>query len=289
MHLKQLTDLNKRFAISFVALASVILLVVFSPIKFVSALLVLAIAAISAVGVWEYAKLAEAKNLNPAVTLMMGAAVLEVAAFFISFKFPNYSLLPVVLLVASAVCFFVRRFRDSSNALLDVAVEFFGLCYVAVPLSFLLGVLYPSSHHLIAQDGRWWLLYLIVVTKITDIGAYFVGRLWGSHKLAPVLSPKKTVEGALAGFCCAVIMSVVLRTIGYEFSDGTFDLTVIESIWLGMLIGVLGQVGDLAESLLKRDAAVKDSNNLPGLGGVLDIVDSLLLTSPIVYFFIRAH
>lgn len=289
MKLKQFADLNKRFAISFIALAIVVLLVIFSPITFVSALLVLAIAAISAIGIWEYGKLAEAKDLNPAVSIMMGAAVLEVSAFFISFKFPTYSFLPVILLVASAVCFFIRRFRDSTKALPNVAVEFFGLCYVAVPLSFLLGVLYPSSQHLVAQDGRWWLLYLIVVTKITDIGAYFVGRLWGSHKLAPILSPKKTVEGALAGFCCAVLLSVGLQMMGHEFLHGTFDLTLIESIWLGMLIGILGQVGDLAESLLKRDALVKDSNHLPGLGGVLDIVDSLLLTAPVVYFFIRAH
>jgi phosphatidate cytidylyltransferase len=289
MNLKQLADLNKRFSVSIIAIVIVILLVVFSPIKFVSALLVLSVAIISAIGIWEYSKLAEAKGLNPSVSLMIGAAVIEVALFFISFKFPSFSLLPVIFLVLSAVCFFACRFRDSTNALLEVAVEFFGLCYVAVPLSFLMGVLYPSSHHFVPQDGRWWLLYLIVVTKITDVGAYFVGRLWGKHKLAPILSPKKTVEGAIAGFCCAVILSVVLQIVGHQFSQGTFDLTLIESIWLGMLIGVVGQVGDLAESLLKRDAVVKDSNTLPGLGGILDMVDSLLLTGPVVYFFIRMH
>src|SRR5690349_9524012 len=103
MKLKQFADLNKRFAISFIALSVVILLVIFSPIKFVSALLVLAIAAISSIGIWEYGKLAEAKHLNPAISIMIGAAVLEVSAFFISFKFPTYSFLPVILLVASAV------------------------------------------------------------------------------------------------------------------------------------------------------------------------------------------
>lgn len=289
MKFKKLADLNKRFYVSLTTIAIVAILVIFSPYEIIGAVIVLTIAAMSAVGIWEYAKLAEAKGLTPTIPLMIGTAIVEVVAFFISFKFPNYALLPVVFLVVSLICFFVSRFRNSTNALLDVAVEFFGLCYVAVPLSFLLGVLYPHSNHAVPQDGRWWLVYLIVVTKITDVGAYFVGRLWGKHKLAPLLSPKKTVEGSIAGFCCAVILSVALHIIGQKYSGGTFDMTFIESIWIGMLMGVLGQVGDLAESLLKRDAVVKDSNTLPGLGGVLDMVDSLLLTAPIVYFFIRVH
>jgi phosphatidate cytidylyltransferase len=127
------------------------------------------------------------------------------------------------------------------------------------------------------------------VTKITDVGAYFVGRLWGKTKLSPTLSPKKTVEGAAAGFISAVIASILIHFAGRQFFNSHFGLSFVESIWLGMLIGVFGQIGDLAESLLKRDAVVKDSNTLPGLGGVLDMVDSLLFTAPIVYFFIRMH
>ena len=289
MKLKQLADLNKRFSVSLIAVAVVVFLVVLSSHTLVSALLVLTVAGIGGVAIWEYARLARAKGLRLAVRLMVAAAVIEIVAFFISLKWPAWSLLPVGFLIISAIAFFISHFRNSTDALLDVAVEFFGLCYVAIPLSFLLGVLYPESTDVPPQDGRWWLLYLIVVTKITDVGAYFVGRLWGKHKLAPVLSPKKTVEGAIAGFCCAVIISVVLQMIGQKFSEGTFDLNLIQAIWLGMLIGVLGQVGDLAESLLKRDAVVKDSNTLPGLGGVLDMVDSLLLTAPVVYLFIRTH
>jgi len=168
-------------------------------------------------------------------------------------------------------------------------VEFFGVCYVAVPLSFMLGILFPVPHHGAMQEGRWWLVYLILVTKVTDVGAYFVGRLWGKRKMTPVLSPLKTVEGAAAGFLCAILLSLGMAYIGNRFSQGSFDLKISESVWLGMLLGIFSQIGDLAESLLKRDALVKDSNTLPGLGGVLDMVDSLLLTAPIVYFFIRMH
>jgi phosphatidate cytidylyltransferase len=126
---------------------------------------------------------------------------------------------------------------------------------------------------------------LIAVTKITDVGAYFVGKLFGKHPLAPYLSPRKTIEGAIGGFCSAVALSLFFCIIGRSVG---WDLSVWHAAWLGMVIGILSQVGDLAESLLKRDAAVKDSNRIPGIGGVLDLLDSVLFTSPVVYFFIRA-
>jgi phosphatidate cytidylyltransferase len=136
-------------------------------------------------------------------------------------------------------------------------------------------------------DGRWWLVYLLVVTKITDIGAYFIGRLWGKRRLAPVLSPKKTIEGAFGGFICAILGSLAMVYIGQEFAGKSFPLHPSDALWLGIVIGIFGQIGDLAESLLKRDAAAKDSNTLPGLGGILDMLDSLIFTAPIVYFYLR--
>ncbi len=220
---------------------------------------------------------------------MVIVATLEVAAFYASLVFVDFPQLPVLVLACAGIVFFLAHFKQTTNALPNIAVQFFGVCYVAVPLSLLLGVLYPFAHNGAPQEGKWWLAYLIVVTKITDVGAYFVGRLWGKLKLSPLLSPKKTVEGAVAGLICAVLLSVAMHYFGSKYSNGTFHLSLTESIWLGFLIGIFGQIGDLAESLLKRDAVVKDSNTLPGLGGVLDMVDSLLLTTPVVYFFLCMH
>jgi phosphatidate cytidylyltransferase len=93
------------------------------------------------------------------------------------------------------------------------------------------------------------------------------------------------VEGAIGGFCSAVALSILFCTIGRSVG---WELSFWHAAWLGMVIGVLGQIGDLAESLLKRDASVKDSNRIPGIGGVLDLLDSVLFTSPVVYFFIRS-
>lgn len=289
MKLKQMADLNRRLVVSSILGVIVAFLIAFSTSSFVSLLLMLSVAVLAAIGIWEYAQLAVNKGVEPATRWMIAAAIAEVVALYASLVFVDFPQLPVLVLAIAVVVFFLLHFRDRKDALLTIAVEFFGVAYVAAPLGLTLGVLYPVAYHGMTQEGRWWLVYLILVTKITDVGAYFVGRLWGKTQLSPTLSPKKTVEGAVAGFVSAVIASILIHFAGKQFFGDHFSLSFIESIWLGMMIGVFGQIGDLAESLLKRDAVVKDSNTLPGLGGVLDMVDSLLFTAPIVYFFIRMH
>ncbi len=281
MKITQLRDLNGRLWTSTIVGITAAVLIGFSPYTWVGILVAVCIAALAGIGIWEYVQLAQAKNFHPDSKLMIIIAVAEVFAFYFAQRQMVFPQLPLVILFIGVITFFLAHFHHSYKALAQVAIEFFGVCYVTIPLCFILGILYPQ----ISQDGRWWLMYLIIVTKITDVGAYFVGRLWGKRKLAPLLSPKKTVEGAIAGFFCAVIASVFLAWIAKGHTKG-FDLGLLHSLCLGALIGVLAQIGDLAESLLKRDAFVKDSNSLPGLGGVLDMLDSLLLTAPVVYFYL---
>lgn len=283
-----MADLNRRLVVSSISGIVVAFLIVYSQHPIVKWLLLLFITALACIGVWEYAQLAIAKGVRPATRLMIAASAIGVIAFYASLHFVAFPQLPIFVLVVALWAFFLRHFKEPRNSLVDIAVEFFGVAYVAIPLSMMLGVLYPVAHEGVPQEGRWWLIYLLLVTKITDMGAYFVGRLWGKHRLSS-LSPKKTVEGALSGFFCAILASIGFHFLGQKFSPQDFHLSLAESIWLGALLGTVGQIGDLAESLLKRDALVKDSNHLPGLGGVLDMVDSLLFTAPIVYFFIKMH
>lgn len=284
---KNLGDLSKRLVVSSTLVLIIGVLIAFSYHVVVKTILVFCVAAVAGIGVWEYGQFARAKDLRPAVRAMIFVAVCEVFAFFSAHKLIVFSQLPAIVLALGAVAFFLVHFKDTSDALAHVAVEFFGVCYVAVPLSFMLAILYPISSTGQSWDGRWWFVYLILVTKITDVAAYFVGRIWGKKKLAPFLSPKKTVEGAIAGFFAAVLFSVLIGLFGNMMGSSLFHLPLMASIILGMCIGIAGQVGDLAESLLKRDAVVKDSNALPGLGGILDMVDSILLTAPIVYFYLK--
>lgn len=279
-------DLGKRLAYAVCIAAVVILLVAFSVNPIVGILIVAAIVLLAAIGVWEFGKLAQIKGLTPAIPLMILIGAFEVIAFYIAHKWIHSHELPVVVFSIGLGLFFLHRFRHAEGALINVAVEFFGVVYVAVPLSYMLAILYPIAPSKVA-DGRWWLFYLLVVTKVTDVGAYFIGRMMGKVPLAPNLSPKKTIEGAAAGLFCAIGVSMGMVWLGRVFAGNSFPLEYYDALWLGVLIGVFGQIGDLAESLLKRDAAVKDSNTIPGLGGVLDMVDSLIFTAPIVYYYLR--
>ena len=289
MQKKQLPDLRKRFFVSSIVILLAASLIWFSANPIMGWVVVAFVALMAAAGVWEYANLAKTKCLSFSSYLMILVAVCQVVSFYLVITWLDWPDLPIVVLSLGAGLFFITHFRELEDALLHIAVEFFGVCYVAVPLSFMLGILFQQSVFQPVQDGRWWLFFLIAVTKATDIGAYFVGRLWGRRRLAPNLSPKKTVEGALAGFICAILISLGLAVLGRNTIGPSFNLSLTNALILGALMGIFGQIGDLSESLLKRDAAVKDSNKLPGFGGVLDMIDSLIFTSPIVYFFLKWH
>jgi len=286
MKADQFSDLNKRAPMAIGILIVLVLLIIYAANPIVSVCIVALVCTLAAIGVWEYARLARSKGVKPAIYLMATVAVCEVIAFFIAHKWIHSPELPVFVAAVGVGLFFLNRFRESEEALLNVAVEFFGVAYIAIPLSYMLAILYPIGTTAV-EDGRWWLVYLILVTKITDIGAYFIGRSFGKHRLAPVLSPKKTVEGAAGGLICTVLLSLLMVYVGRFFAGQSFPLRYLDALFLGILIGIFGQIGDLAESLLKRDAHVKDSSRMPGLGGVLDMLDSLIFTAPIVYFYLR--
>jgi phosphatidate cytidylyltransferase len=284
----KMQDLKRRIGVAFVAITLVTSLIFLSHLPLVNWILVLTVAGLAGVGVWEYANLAKAKGLNPASNMMIFFAVLEVIGFYISLAYPDLSKVALLIMVCGFISFFAVHFKNPTNALLQVATELCGVCYLAIPFSFMLAILHPLALGSDLQHGRYWLFYLIMTTKVTDIGGYFIGKLFGKHPLAPLLSPNKTVEGALGGLIFAMALSSAMSYLSCYFQIDSFNLNPFDAVWMGLIIGVLAQIGDLAESMLKRDAVVKDSNTLPGLGGVLDMVDSLIFTSPVVYFFIRS-
>lgn len=179
-----------------------------------------------------------------------------------------------LLIVAGA--FAVARGRPASTALADAAATVFAPIYIGLPLGALAAIRSESS-----GGGREALLLLLAVIVVSDSAQYYCGRAFGRRKLSPAISPKKTVEGAIGG----VIFGTVAMAAGGAF---VFTTPVWLSAVLGGAITLLGIVGDLFESLLKRSAGVKDSSNLiPGHGGVLDRIDSWLFAAPVYYLFIR--
>jgi phosphatidate cytidylyltransferase len=277
-------DLGKRLLTALISVGVLACILIFSYVGFVKWLIALFSAGVGALGIWEFGRLAKTGGKKGLSELSIAIGFLVIIGFFVSTFHQSFSLFPFLLIFFGVISIFLYHFDKIAGSIGSIAKSIFGICYVAIPLGLLIKILYLHSPCKLGDEGRVWFLYLLVVTKITDVGAYFGGRLLGRKKLASEISPGKTINGAVIGLVCAILFSVLFHLIGYGVSG--FHITFFESLWLGALLGFLGQVGDLGESLLKRDASVKDSNRLPGLGGVLDMVDSLLFTTPVIYFFL---
>ncbi|MBI5643789.1 MAG: phosphatidate cytidylyltransferase [Deltaproteobacteria bacterium] len=188
------------------------------------------------------------------------------------------SFLPVIL-GALFVFFFYGMFsgRELKDAAFEIAFKTLGIIYIAVPFSML------SS--LKAMDaGEWWILFLFAVIWSNDTFAYITGKSFGRHKLCPSISPKKTIEGAIGGLAGGIVAAYLFD----HFAN--LGLGPGKALILSVVLGCVGIIGDLSESLLKRSAGVKDSGTIvPGHGGVLDRVDSLLFAIPALYFFLECQ
>jgi phosphatidate cytidylyltransferase len=175
----------------------------------------------------------------------------------------------------------IIRYRAPGRATINLGTSMLALVYVGLFLTFVVQIAVgPHWHGLLA------LLSLIIMVKMGDTGAYTVGRLIGRHKMTPHLSPGKTWEGAAGALLFAVLGSwIVFYPLRALFiSDVTTAPAAWQWICYGLILGVVGMLGDLAESLLKRDAGKKDSSTwMPGLGGVLDVLDSILFAAPVAY------
>ncbi len=168
----------------------------------------------------------------------------------------------------------MRRYEKPGETVVHLALAVFSMAYVGVLLSFVFHVRMFGQ----GGAGMFALASMIVIVKTCDIGAYTVGRLVGRHKMAPVLSPGKTIEGALGGLAFASISSLVMFRLFANSGD------IAGPLAYGLILGGVGMLGDLSESLIKRDMGRKDSSSwMPGFGGVLDILDSVLLAAPIAY------
>lgn len=180
----------------------------------------------------------------------------------------------VLFLILGCLFLFVLQFtrKNNSEALVGIALTLFGILYVSWFLSFLIKLRFLF-------EGAYWVAYILAVTKAGDVGAYCIGSLFGKHTLIPHVSPKKSVEGLFGGLFLSVVVSCAMQP--YLPKHWSLPHLII----LGVLIGIVGQIGDLSESLMKRFCQTKDSGkSLPGMGGVLDAVDSVLFTVPIFYF-----
>lgn len=255
-------------------ISSAALIGIIAGVIFFARLCALTVTLFIIVGLYEYFGMLEKKGIN--IYKYFGIGVGAIIPLSIMFRFEptrNWELLFIVLALFFLILMQFKR-RDNHGVIVDISTTLFGILYVSWFFSFLIKIRYLPG-------GLGYLAALLLVTKLGDIGAFLVGSRWGKHPLLPRISPNKTLEGALGG----LIFSVIGAFVSKPFLP--FDYGQLLVIAFGL--GILGQLGDLSESLLKRDCQVKDSGNIfPGMGGVLDEIDSLLFSAPVFYFFLSA-
>ena len=181
----------------------------------------------------------------------------------------------------------VRQFlaKDNSAGMTAIAVTLLGLMYVPWLLNFIQKINFFPFPETFKGDGKFYVFYFILLTKFSDMGAYLVGSLIGKHKMIPRISPAKTWEG----FAGAIVVSTGASLVFVHFfGEHMFGMKTIHAVILGIVLSSTAVIGDLIESLFKREAGVKDSGKLfPGIGGILDLLDSLLFNAPIMYLYLR--
>jgi phosphatidate cytidylyltransferase len=278
------------------------------------------IAALSTIGQVEFYRLVRAKGANPLLALGIAFGLFFNAVFMydkihidvltaldrmgLSLPLPTMAQFVLIgLLLMIPLILLAELFRQKPAALLNVSTTIFGIAYVSLFFGSLVGIrelfvpadfpvyrhfpeivgpdIPPSVKATIYSWGGWTVLAILGSIWACDTAAYFAGKLWGRRKLLPRVSPNKTWEGAVAGFLAALGVFLLVRSLALPYLD------LGSAVVCGVIIGSLGQMGDLVESLLKRDAGVKDSSALiPGHGGVLDRFDSLLFVSPLLFLYL---
>jgi len=235
--------------------------------------------------VWEFYVICEAKGLRTYKVWGVIGSVALISGSWFFFRQRDFIQLSydfdIFILLLFALGIFIRQFPQKLNpqGIETMAVTLFGLIYVAWLGNFMTRINFANPH------GRYFVMLLVVVTKFTDIGAYLTGSTLGRHKMIPRISPKKTWEGTAGGIAFAVGGAFLCR---WVMPSEMAVITNFHAIVIGLLLGTAAVIGDLAESLIKREAGVKDSSTvLPGHGGALDLVDSLLFTAPLLYVYMR--
>ena len=258
--------------ISSILILSLVGLIIFAFPNWVFALLTMAMIGVALI---EFFGLVEKKGIFVYKYVSVAIGVLIPIIIYLQMGNEGYFALEPFFIVISCLFIFVLQFirRDTANALTSISVTVFALLYISWFFSFFIKIRF-------LPDGQLFLVFLVLVTKLGDVGAYVVGRAFGRHSLIPRISPNKTVEGTIGGLVFSVAGALAAKAYLPQMPYGHL-------LVLGILLGILALVGDLAESLIKRDCTAKDSGeNISGFGGMLDIMDSLLFTAPIFYFYI---
>ncbi|HZN54683.1 MAG TPA: phosphatidate cytidylyltransferase [Candidatus Polarisedimenticolaceae bacterium] len=239
-------------------------------------LFVVAVLVVASMAAWECAGILERRGWRPFPLLAVAGCVALVWGF--AGLPPRLGAISALTALALAAPALAMLRRDEPAAMLDAAVgSTFPVLFVGLPLAFTVALRAVPG-----EDGPDLLLLALLCVVFADTAAYYVGSALGSHPMAPTISPKKSWEGAAGGIGGGIVAGLLAHFWFFQ------RLPLVHAVVLGAVLAVAGMAGDLAESMLKRAGSVKDSSTLlPGHGGLLDRVDSLLVAAPILYYYWR--
>lgn len=282
-----------RRLFSSVVLWTVVILALFSGNKLVSDWFFLLIMTVLAVtGLMEFYNMVEKRGLVCFKGWgIFGGVLLMASTFFYVSGYLGPKEAPskagdfetsILVIFVLGLC--VKQFTSKTNTagILAISTTLFGLMYVPWLLNFVQKINYFPR---IGDNGHWYVLYFILVTKFSDLGAYVTGSLIGKHKMIPRISPGKTWEG----FGGAVVITTGVSLAFVHFAgDRLPGMNLMHATILGVVLSISAVIGDLIESLFKRESGVKDSGAFfPGIGGILDLLDSILFNAPLMYLYLR--
>ena len=232
----------------------------------------LVVTAFTVLGLYEFFTMLERKGIS--IYKYFGIGMGTIIPLSIMFDFRLTKKWELLFIVCALLFLTIMQFkrRQNTGAVVGISTTLFGILYISWFFSFLVKIR-------LLPEGTGLLVALLVITKLGDVGAYLVGSRFGRHPLISRISPNKSVEGACGGLVFSILGACACKSL--------LPLPYWHLVFIGLFLGVVGQLGDLSESLIKRDCQMKDSAKvIPGIGGVLDLIDSLLFTAPVFYFYI---
>lgn len=270
---RQMSNLVSRVLVALVGIPIIVALCLIGKIPFLIFVLLLGLLAF-----YEFSGMM--KHKNSYTNRIIGSISVLLLILNEYSNFIDYHIFFLLIILALLLS---ELFRNKSSAINNLGSTLLGIFYIGFFAASILNLreFYNTSAFTYSQGG-YLILAILVSIWLCDSAAYFIGSAYGLHKLMPRVSPKKSWEGAIAGFIFAVIGMIAAKSLVLDF------LTITNAIVIGIIVGLFGQIGDLVESLIKRDANVKDSSAIiPGHGGIFDRFDSLLFTAPIVYLYLK--
>lgn len=234
------------------------------------------IIAASTTACWEYCRIIQQKGIKLYASLLLvagcGYMIVHTASLFSLIS----TSIPFTWLLLALAALSIPILKSKEDIILPTACTLLGFVYIFIPTQLLLDMTYSTSPAA-TMPSRWWLIWTLLIVKGSDSAAYFGGKLFGKRPLTPI-SPKKTWEGFFIGCFIGASISWLM---GFLFDAPSLSPTIF--FLLGGIVSAIACIGDLIESRLKREVGIKDSNSIPGLGGFLDMADSLLFVIPFSY------